>query len=199
MKNNSSVIRQKGESQNSCYKKTKHIKFSEKRTFLTTWYAHVRVRIRELKMFVFLKIWRALFSWDSFWDSPFCLITNELFEFVAKSSCFLISFNKTTTKNFEIQPNECFSFSFCNVEQVILNGFTNWLVLIPFSQYLNSHIAWFKLIKHLFLKKDPCLLIWSVSCYRCCNVPCYVQQDIILFLCLFNSFLKQTSLVLYEF
>ena len=104
-------------------------------------------------MFVFLKIWRALFSWDSFWDSPFCLITNELFEFVAKSSCFLISFNKTTTKNFEIQPNECFSFSFCNVEQVILNGFTNRLALIPFSQYLNSHIAWFKLIKHLFLKR----------------------------------------------
>ena len=30
-----SVIRQKGESQNGCYKKTKHAKFSEKRTFLT--------------------------------------------------------------------------------------------------------------------------------------------------------------------
>ena len=31
----SSVIRQKGESQNGCFKKTKHAKFSEKRTFLT--------------------------------------------------------------------------------------------------------------------------------------------------------------------
>ena len=30
-----SVIRHKGESQNGCYKKTKHAKFSEKRTFLT--------------------------------------------------------------------------------------------------------------------------------------------------------------------
>ena len=30
-----SVIRQKGESQNGCFKKTKHAKFSEKRTFLT--------------------------------------------------------------------------------------------------------------------------------------------------------------------
>ena len=30
----SSVIRQKGESQNGCYKKTKYAKFSEKRTFL---------------------------------------------------------------------------------------------------------------------------------------------------------------------
>ena len=31
----SSVIGQKGESQNGCFKKTKHDKFSEKRTFLT--------------------------------------------------------------------------------------------------------------------------------------------------------------------
>ena len=30
---NSSVIRQKDESQNGCYKKTKHAKFSEKQTF----------------------------------------------------------------------------------------------------------------------------------------------------------------------
>ena len=30
-----SVIRQKGESQNGCFKKTKHAKFSEKQTFLT--------------------------------------------------------------------------------------------------------------------------------------------------------------------
>ena len=32
---NASVIRQKGESQNECFKKTKHTKFSEKRTFFT--------------------------------------------------------------------------------------------------------------------------------------------------------------------
>ena len=32
---NVSVIRQKGESQNGCFKETKHAKFSEKRTFLT--------------------------------------------------------------------------------------------------------------------------------------------------------------------
>ena len=39
----SSIIRQKGESQN---KKTKHAKFSEKRIFLTPRYVYVRVRIR---------------------------------------------------------------------------------------------------------------------------------------------------------
>ena len=38
---NSSVISQKGESQNRCFKKTKHTKFTKKRTFLTPWYAHV--------------------------------------------------------------------------------------------------------------------------------------------------------------
>ena len=35
----SSAIRQKCESQNGCYKKIKHAKFPEKRTFLTPWYA----------------------------------------------------------------------------------------------------------------------------------------------------------------
>ena len=37
-----SIIKQKGESQNRGNKKAKHAKFSEKRTFLTPWYAHVR-------------------------------------------------------------------------------------------------------------------------------------------------------------
>ena len=42
----SSALKQKGQSQSGCYKKTKHEKFSEKRTFLTPLYAHARVRIR---------------------------------------------------------------------------------------------------------------------------------------------------------
>ena len=36
-----SVIRQKGKSQNGCFKKTKHVKFSEKQIFLTPWYTRV--------------------------------------------------------------------------------------------------------------------------------------------------------------
>ena len=59
---NSSVIRQKVESQNGGNKKAKHAKFSEKRTFLTPGYAHIRVRIRGWEMFVFSEIWRALLS-----------------------------------------------------------------------------------------------------------------------------------------
>ena len=38
-----SLIRQKGESQNGCFRKAKHAKFSEKQIFLTPWYTHVRV------------------------------------------------------------------------------------------------------------------------------------------------------------
>ena len=70
----------KGESQSGCFKKTKHAKFSEKRTFVTPWYAYVRTctyhRVRNvcflenLACFIFLK--------QPFWDSPFCLITDEL-------------------------------------------------------------------------------------------------------------------------
>ena len=69
---NSSVMRQKGESQNGCFKKTKHVKFSEKRTFFTRWYAHdtsayqgvKNVRFSEiLTCFVFLK--------HPFWDSSY--------------------------------------------------------------------------------------------------------------------------------
>ena len=64
------------------FKKTKHAKFSEKRTFLTPWYAHVCMCMcayqevintrftKNLACFVFLK--------HPFWDSPFCLITDDL-------------------------------------------------------------------------------------------------------------------------
>ena len=69
------------ESQNGCFKKTNHVKFSKKtRIFLTPWYAHVltcayqgvkNVRFSENSTcFVFLK--------PPFWDSLFCLITDKL-------------------------------------------------------------------------------------------------------------------------
>ena len=62
---NSSVIRQKGEPQNGCFKKTKHAKFSEKR----------KCAYQGIKMFVFRKIWRALFSWNTHFEiRPFALL-----------------------------------------------------------------------------------------------------------------------------
>ena len=42
----SSVTREKDEPQNGGNKRAKHAEFSEKRTFLTSWYEHIRVRIR---------------------------------------------------------------------------------------------------------------------------------------------------------
>ena len=78
IKCNSSVIRQKGESQNGCFKNTKHAKFSEKhisnpliRTRTCAYQGVRNVRFLEnLACFVFLK--------QPFWDSPFRLITDEL-------------------------------------------------------------------------------------------------------------------------
>ena len=42
----SSAIRQKGESQNGCYMKTKHAKCSKNRVFLKSWHGQARVRIK---------------------------------------------------------------------------------------------------------------------------------------------------------
>ena len=70
------VIRQKGKSQNGCLKKTKHAKFSEKRTFLTHCRTCAYQGVRNvcfsenLACFVFLK--------HPFWDSHVCLITDNL-------------------------------------------------------------------------------------------------------------------------
>ena len=52
---NASVIRQKGESQNGCFKKTMHAEFSKKQTLLTT------VRFMGQEMLVFRENWRAVF------------------------------------------------------------------------------------------------------------------------------------------
>ena len=60
----SSVISRKGELQNKCYKKTKLVKFFEKRTFLFP------------EMFDFWKIWRALFSCNTCFEvCPFALLS----------------------------------------------------------------------------------------------------------------------------
>ena len=66
------AIMQKGESQNGCFKKTKHAKFSGKRAFLTLWYAYfVRKKCSLFGKFGIL----CFFLKHPFWDSPFCLIT----------------------------------------------------------------------------------------------------------------------------
>ena len=73
-----SVIRQKGKSQNGCFKKTKHVKFSTEQTWLTPWYTHVHVRIRKWNMFVFRKIWCTLFSWNTRFEiCPFALLPTK--------------------------------------------------------------------------------------------------------------------------
>ena len=56
------VIRKKADSQNGAIKKTKPDRFSVKWTFLIPWYSHVRVRIRGVRNFSFLRNLAALFS-----------------------------------------------------------------------------------------------------------------------------------------
>ena len=69
-----SVIRKKGESQNGCFKKTKHAKFSEKRTFLTPWYAHVHP-----KCLFFGKFGVFFFSWNTRFEiRPLALLPTKL-------------------------------------------------------------------------------------------------------------------------
>ena len=82
----SSVIRQKGESQNRCLKKKKHAKFSKKQIILTPWYTYVYVSgVRNVRFsedsacFLLLK--------HPFWDLPFCLITDDLW-YVEKEQFF---------------------------------------------------------------------------------------------------------------
>ena len=53
--------KQKGVSLNGGNKEIKHAKFFKKQTFLTLWYAHIRVCIWGLDTFVFWKIWRVMF------------------------------------------------------------------------------------------------------------------------------------------
>ena len=55
---NTLVIRQKGESQDGCFKKTKHVKFPEKTNISYPWYVNVRKNVRfseNMVCFVFLK------------------------------------------------------------------------------------------------------------------------------------------------
>ena len=71
----SSVIRQKGESQNGYFKKTKHIKFSEKPTLLTPWYAHVICFLETpVLRFTLLTYYRRFRILSNIYDGPW--ITN---------------------------------------------------------------------------------------------------------------------------
>ena len=64
-------IRQKGESQNGCFKKAKQAKISEKQTFLTP--------NQEVRNFCFSEILACFaFLKNPFRDLPFCLIIDEL-------------------------------------------------------------------------------------------------------------------------
>ena len=74
-----SVVRQKGESQNVCFKKTEHAKFSEKNEHSLAPNTHTYVRVSGGKKYLFFSenLRCLVFLKHPFWDSPFCLITEE--------------------------------------------------------------------------------------------------------------------------
>ena len=82
---NSSVIMQKGESQNGCYEKTKRTKFTEKRIFFTPWYWGILLTpgyflppdTGSKECSFFGKFGVLCFPVTPIWDSPFCLIIDE--------------------------------------------------------------------------------------------------------------------------
>ena len=59
--------KKKKKSQNRCYKKTKHTKFSEKRTLLTLWNANIGSHIRRRNV-RFSEIWCALFFYNTHFE-----------------------------------------------------------------------------------------------------------------------------------
>ena len=79
----SKVIRQKGKSQNGCYKKTKYAKCSKKRTFPTLWYTHVR--IFGVLCFFVTPVLRFAFLPYYWWYTGFELV--KLNRFAKKSEC----------------------------------------------------------------------------------------------------------------
>ena len=90
---NSSPIRQKGEPQNGCYKKIKHVK--NEYSILPDTRTHVCVSGGK-KSFFFRKIWRALFSCNTRFEvRPFTLLLATL-PFCLPS--LLLSINKITLK-----------------------------------------------------------------------------------------------------
>ena len=79
-----SVIRQKGESQNECFKKTKHAKFSENEHFLSP-ESHTYMCVSESKKSLFFrKLGVLCFLETPVLRLPFCLVTNDIKSAIAE-------------------------------------------------------------------------------------------------------------------
>ena len=129
-----SEIRQKCESQNGCFRKTKHAKFSETQTFLTPWYQRIRnVRFSEnLASFAFLK--------HPFWGSPFCLIADVL--------SFLTKTEKNWKKTEAFLTRKKGTNTYWNL--VLINVSINQLTKPGFSAYYEAQIK----TKFFFSRKE---------------------------------------------
>ena len=98
----SSLIRQKSESQDGCFKKTKHAKFSEKRTFLTPWYTHVRFEICSFALLPTIFLYSFCFFMMSGWVIQILHVTWTAIHLILQEKTLMKWFNywKTTQLNF---------------------------------------------------------------------------------------------------
>ena len=159
---NSSVIRQKGESQNGCFKKRKHAKFSKKRTSFTPWYTHVRTSAyhgvknvcfsENLECFLFLK--------HPFWDSPFLSYYRQILSrkenlsmsemnagrplhfllLVKKIKTVFFSAYDNTTEDIKQRFEQTYYILYCSIQNVLAIGIKERKIedqvnqMVPFYQ-----------------------------------------------------------------
>ena len=129
----SSVIMQKDESQNRSNKKSKHAKFSEKRTFLASWYARVRIWVEKMLLFFCLNLASFLFLSPPVWDLLFCLIIDELQKQKMKSNQIICCSSVIRYKKFGSIPRE-FSHRtfFCSLFKIgFLSLFDDLFLFMP--------------------------------------------------------------------
>ena len=160
-----SVIMQKGESQNGWYKKTKHAAFFEKRTFLIPWYAHMRVCIRGKKCSFFGKF------------GLLCFLVTPVLRF-ARLLYYrrnMPEYGFSLTCIFLYDPRRFYSYAgiYGSEKPPMLAYFTQrlfstwssilWQLLQNFGEILNKWECWFKInIAFVFLRRisDPVTFVW---------------------------------------
>ena len=159
-----SVIRQKSKSQNGCFKKTKHAKFSEMNIFYpllcTRSCAYQGVKdihfLENLAWFVFLK--------HLFWDSPFCLITEDL-ELQQNDCWYFLPYIHPYNHHFSMfyMKKNCLGVLHSHLHQGIVLDPLGDLHPPPLpDSLLQSPLTWPKTDAPIFFLHYPLLGLWNL-------------------------------------
>ena len=142
------VIRQKGESQNGCLEKTKHAKFSEKRTFLTP-DTHTYVRnggkcslFGKFDMLCFLETTVLRFALLPYYRRP---IFKNICEWLPRGIVVFDAFQRHLERNLENERLYCTTeklniFILIHQYSLILFFSRYYLPIVPSTTRLNSSL-----------------------------------------------------------